>query len=113
DTSGYRSLCRVLSRLHLEKPAPLVSVLAENAPGLHVLVDNPFLLKPPLTDAFPDRLWAECVRPGRTEAAENALLAVAPSRGARPGASLGCYLAAPEDHHPPPVAFPPPAAATQ
>src|SRR5262249_37898665 len=51
EPAGYRSLCRALSRLHFGKAATLAQVLAENAEGLHLLVDDPFLLKAPLTDA--------------------------------------------------------------
>src|SRR5262249_41030716 len=41
EPEGYRSLCRILSRLHLG-PADqeLPPLLAENAGGLHVLVDD-------------------------------------------------------------------------
>src|SRR5262249_1944033 len=76
EPAGYRSLCRALSRLHFGKAATLAQVLAENAEGLHLLVDDPFLLKAPLTDAFRRRLWLEIVRPGKSEASELQLLDV-------------------------------------
>src|SRR5438105_787776 len=37
--AGYRSLCRILSRLHLAGPTALADLLSDNAHGLHVLVD--------------------------------------------------------------------------
>src|SRR6266849_4559282 len=41
EQAGYRSLCRILSRLHLGGEAVrLDDLLAENAAGLHVLVDS-------------------------------------------------------------------------
>ena len=43
DCTGYRSLCRVLSRLHLDdqpQPCPLAALLNDNHEGLHVLVDD-------------------------------------------------------------------------
>src|SRR5262249_14341330 len=73
EPAGGRSLCRVVGRLHLRPPPTLPALLAEHAEGLHLLVDDPFVLKPPLTDAFRGRLWLEVVRPGKTEAAELAL----------------------------------------
>src|SRR5437899_1781554 len=43
DQTGYASLCRILSRLHLQEKPSLVDVLAENAAGLHLLIDAPEL----------------------------------------------------------------------
>src|SRR5438477_1280416 len=42
DRAGYRSLCRILSRLHLQqkKTLSLIDLLSDNAQGLHVLLDN-------------------------------------------------------------------------
>ena len=40
EQTGYRSLCRILSRLHLTVDSPLADLLSENAQGLHVLVDD-------------------------------------------------------------------------
>src|SRR5438105_8959740 len=39
EQAGYRSLCRILSRLHLAGPTALADLLSDNAHGLHVLVD--------------------------------------------------------------------------
>src|SRR5262249_34931184 len=75
EPAGYRSLCRIISRLHGPKAAALPALLAESAEGLHLLCDDPLLLKPPLTDAFRGRLWAEVVRPGRAESAVAGLVA--------------------------------------
>src|SRR5262249_8580271 len=76
EPAGYHSLCRALSRLHFGKDATLAQLLAENPEGLHVRVDDPFLLKPPLTDAFRRRLWLEVGRPGKSAAGDAPLLAV-------------------------------------
>src|SRR5262249_56041481 len=66
EPAGYRSLCRALSRLHFGKAATLAQLLAENAEGLHLIVDDPFLLKAPLTDAFPSRPSLHLVRPANS-----------------------------------------------
>src|SRR5262249_5559888 len=65
EQAGYRSLCRVLSRLHLAGPVGLAELLSDNAHGLHVLVDDPALAER-LRDAFGLRLWLEIVRPARS-----------------------------------------------
>src|SRR5262249_39052777 len=85
EPAGYRSLCRILSRLLVSKAtlgtrvgrkAPsaedgeqersaatsLVNLLSENAAGLHILVDDRVLAER-LRDAFGSRLWLEIVRP--------------------------------------------------
>src|SRR5437763_10063687 len=63
DRNGYRSLCRILSRLHLgTPPALLTNLLAENAEGLHVLVDD-MVMAERLREAFGARLWLEVIRP--------------------------------------------------
>src|SRR5437868_1151800 len=40
EPAGWRSLCKVLTRLHLLEKVRLADVLAENAEGLHVLSDD-------------------------------------------------------------------------
>src|SRR5947208_16490808 len=40
EQAGYQSLCRILSRLHLQEKPSLLNLLAENADGLHVLIDD-------------------------------------------------------------------------
>jgi hypothetical protein len=95
---GYRSLCRTLARLHLDKVPSLAAILAENNDGLQVLCDDPFLLKPPLTDAYKGRLWLEIVRPGKSEASENALLGTGARLGLKPVASLGVRFATAASH---------------
>jgi DNA-directed DNA polymerase III PolC len=66
DRAGYRSLCRVLSRLHQAVPGsegkPLVQLLCDNAAGLHVLMDDAALAER-LREAFGRRLWLEIIRP--------------------------------------------------
>jgi DNA polymerase III alpha subunit len=94
EPAGWKSLCRIISRIHLRGTVPLASLLADNADGLHVLLDNPFALKPPLSEAFRGRLWVELLRPGVSEATERALAEVGSRFGARPVATLGAHFAA-------------------
>src|SRR5262245_20935256 len=99
EPSGYASLCRILSRLHAPQKAPhLATLLAEHAEGLHLLVDDPFLLKPPLTDAYRGRLWLEIVRPGKSESAEQGLILAGSKLGLKPVASLAARFAAPAEY---------------
>jgi DNA-directed DNA polymerase III PolC len=98
EPSGYRSLCQILGRLHFQSGNSLAQILAGAAEGLHVLVDDSFLLKPPLTDAFRGRLWLELVRPGKTESGELALLDSGNRLGLRPVATTGAFFAAPSGH---------------
>jgi DNA-directed DNA polymerase III PolC len=93
EPSGWKSLCRIISRIHLRGTVPLVSLLADNAEGLHLLLDNPFALKPPLPEAFRGRLWVELVRPGGSESNERALVEVGSRFNARPVASVGAHFA--------------------
>jgi DNA polymerase III alpha subunit len=93
EPSGWKSLCRVISRIYLRGTIPLASLLADNADGLHILLDNPLAIKPPLTDAFRGRLWVELVRPGGSEATERALVEVGSRFNARPVASVGVHFA--------------------
>src|SRR5947199_882321 len=92
EQAGYRSLCRILSRLHLAAGSPaqatpsLAGLLAENAEGLHVLADDGVLAER-LRDAFGSRLWLEMVRPGRSASQERELLAWGRRLGLRPVAS--------------------------
>src|SRR5260370_21851056 len=66
ERSGYRSLCHILSRLHLAvapaEPTPLVDLLRDNADGLHVLADDAVLAER-LREAFGRRLWLEVILP--------------------------------------------------
>jgi DNA polymerase III alpha subunit len=97
EPSGYHSLCRLITRIHTTKP-PDFAVLSESAEGLHLLVDDPALFKPPLTDTYRGRLWAEVVRPGVKSARERTLLDAASRVGARPVASLTPYFCEPAGH---------------
>jgi DNA polymerase III alpha subunit len=83
EPSGWRSLCRIISRLHGPRGHLFPLLLSESNEGLHLLLDDPHLLKPPLTDAYQGRLWAELVRPGKSESAEAALLEAASATGAK------------------------------
>lgn len=80
EPTGYTSLCRILSRLHLRQRPVLLDLLLENAEGLHVLVDRVDML-PPLRERFGKRLWVEIVRPtlhlDRPVSAERELLELA------------------------------------
>jgi DNA-directed DNA polymerase III PolC len=105
EPAGYRSLCRILSRLHLEGisqraggPGPgLDRLLAENAEGLHILVDD-LVLAERLRDALGSRLWLEVVRPHRSAWREQELLAAGKRLGLRPVASTAVHLATPADY---------------
>src|SRR5262245_2385811 len=96
DPAGYRSLCRVLSRLHLGA-RPRAELLAENADGLHVLVEAPPLAER-LRDAFGPRLWLELVRSPRSAKRERELLAFGRRLGLPPVASTAAHFATPEDY---------------
>jgi DNA-directed DNA polymerase III PolC len=101
---GYQSLCRILSRLHLQENPSLVSLLVENAAGLHVLIDDQLCAdsqdpRPArLRQAFGDRLWLEVVRPPRSAARERALLESGRRLGLRPVASVAAHFATPEGY---------------
>ncbi len=136
EPAGYSSLCRILSRLHLNsgpsvplsplgrgvggegpsasrldpspQPSPqrgegeadgplLTKLLAENAEGLHVLVDD-LALAESLRDAFGSRLWLEVVRPARSEPRERELLEGGARLGLRPVASVAAHFVAPQGH---------------
>jgi DNA polymerase III alpha subunit len=95
EPPGWTSLCRIISKLNARTSTPFVQLLAQHADGLHLLVDNPFILKPPLTDSYRGRLWAELVRPGPSDARELGLVEAGSRCGARPVASLGAHFACP------------------
>jgi DNA polymerase III alpha subunit len=97
DHAGYRNLCRILSRLHLDGKRPLAELLAENPDGLHVLVDDAVLAER-LRDAFGPRLWLELVRP-RPRQQEAQLLEVGRRLGLEPVASTAAHFATPADYH--------------
>jgi DNA polymerase-3 subunit alpha/error-prone DNA polymerase len=99
DRSGYRSLCRVLSRLHLADSGThnLVDLLRDNNEGLHVLVDDPVLAER-LREAFGPRLWLEVVRPPRSVRQQQDLLEHGRRLGLRPVASTAAHFATPAEH---------------
>jgi DNA-directed DNA polymerase III PolC len=97
ERTGYRSLCRIVSRLHLlggplAGAAGLADLVADNAEGLHVLVDDAVLAER-LRDAFGARLWLEVVRPARSAQHEHQLLALGRRLGLRPVASTAVHFA--------------------
>jgi DNA-directed DNA polymerase III PolC len=93
---GYRSLCRILSRLHLRQDL-LVDLLRADAEGLHVLVDDAPLAER-LREAFGNRLWLEIVRPGRGARHEAELLACGQRLGLRPVATTAAHFVTSEEH---------------
>lgn len=93
---GYASLCTILSRLHLESGS-LGDLLREHAEGLHVLVDDPYWLEA-LQPIFGERLWAELIRPGRSQRQERALLEAAKQRQVRVVASWAVHFAEPQGY---------------
>jgi DNA-directed DNA polymerase III PolC len=97
EEAGYRSLCRILSRLHLQEKPSLVDLLTENAAGLHVLIDDLNSVDC-LREAFGDRLWLEVVRPPRSAARERALLEAVQRLGLRPVASVAAHFATPDGY---------------
>jgi DNA-directed DNA polymerase III PolC len=99
DRTGYRNLCRVLSRLHLstEPSTRLDGLLADNADGLHVLAGDGVLAER-LREPFRGRLWLEVVRPPRSEKHEQALLALGRRLGLPLVASTAVHFATPEEH---------------
>jgi DNA-directed DNA polymerase III PolC len=106
ERSGYRSLCRILSRLHLparhfdgpgSEPARLADLIAADADGLHVLVDD-VVLAERLREPLGPRLWLEVVRPPRSARHERELLEFGRRLGLAPVASTAAHFAAPADY---------------
>ena len=104
EPAGWRSLCRVLTRVHLLENVLLADLLRGNAEGLHVLADD-LPLAERLHDAFGERLWLEVVRPGRGDRprqesarCEGELLEGGRRLGLRPVASVATHFALPEDY---------------
>jgi DNA-directed DNA polymerase III PolC len=95
--AGYRSLCRIISRIQLSA-VDLSTVLSENADGLHVLVDEVALVEA-LHGAFGPRLWLEIIRPRGTDRRhEEELLAAGRRLGIQPVASAAVHFATPADY---------------
>jgi DNA polymerase-3 subunit alpha/error-prone DNA polymerase len=113
DATGYRSLCRVLSRLHLGTqysvlgtqysvlrtgaPDGLADLLTRCAEGLHVLVADAVLAER-LRDAFGPRLWLDVVRPPQSLRHERDLLEAGRRLGLRPVASTAAHFASPDEY---------------
>src|SRR5262245_8923413 len=97
DRAGYRSLCRIISRLHLSVGADLTTLLAEQNEGLHVLADD-IVLAERLREAFGSRLWLEVVRPPRSARQQQELLALGRHLGLRPVASSAAHFAMPQEY---------------
>jgi len=98
DASGYRSLCRILSRIHLEpSDASLTQMLCDDATGLHVLLRDPQLALP-LRDAFGDRMSLEVVRPHSIQGDEKRILDEARRMDLPFVASTAAYFADADDY---------------
>jgi DNA-directed DNA polymerase III PolC len=100
ERAGYRSLCRILSRLHLpttEQARQLNELVAENAEALHVLVDDAVMAEQ-LREAFGPRLWLEVVRPGRSPRQEGELRACGRRLGVSLVASTAAHFATPDEY---------------
>jgi DNA-directed DNA polymerase III PolC len=104
ERAGYRSLCRILSRLYQAlgpaDPMPLTQLLCDNAEGLHVLADDAVLAER-LREAFGRRLWLEVIRPRTGPGArrhEGDLLACGRRLGVEPVASSAAHFATPADY---------------
>jgi DNA-directed DNA polymerase III PolC len=97
ERAGYRSLCRILSRLHLCIGVGLADLLADNADGLHVLVDD-VVMAERLRAPFASRLWLEVVRPARSTRQQQELLEFGRRLGLAPVASTAVHLATAADY---------------
>jgi DNA-directed DNA polymerase III PolC len=98
DPQGYTSLCRLLTRLHLDEQPSLTALLQEHAEGLHVLAEQAEMLGP-LREAFGKRLWLAVVRPAadpdRPVSRERCLLEAGERLGIRPAAVAVAWFAEP------------------
>jgi hypothetical protein len=90
EPSGWRSLCRAVSRLHLAGEPNFLGLLADCAEGLHFLVSDPQLLRSPLVEKAPGRLWVEVVRPGSSPEREAALVEAGANRLSLMHSRTGC-----------------------
>jgi len=77
DARGYRSLCRLLTRRHLDERFSLIDDLPRDAAGLLVLTPSPSLLRQWAEDLPPDALYAEVIAHAPDDAARRRLLDVA------------------------------------
>jgi DNA polymerase III alpha subunit len=111
EPEGYASLCRILSRMHLTDSGgsgglrpdsgglrPPLGILAANAVGLHLLVEDPATVTPALRDAFGPRLWFELIRPAANVKQERERLEAAERLGLKPVASVAAHFATPAGH---------------
>jgi DNA-directed DNA polymerase III PolC len=99
EPAGYRCLCRIMSRLHLDgERSKLTQLLIENSAGLHVLVENTTVALA-LLEAYENRLWLEIVRPARSPGQERALLEFAWRHALPLVASTAAHFASPREYH--------------
>jgi DNA-directed DNA polymerase III PolC len=104
ERAGYRNLCRILSRLHLEggddpdSSPTLLDLLQAHPDGLHILVED-IALAEGLREALGRRLWLEIVRPraggGRQE---QELLDCGQRLGVKAVASTAAHFASPAEY---------------
>jgi hypothetical protein len=97
EPAGYRSLCRIMTRLHAAGNAALPPLLVAEGAGLGVLVDDEVMLKA-LHEPLRGRLWLDLERPAPPGRRERDLLDDAKRVGVRPVASVAAHFAAPAGH---------------
>jgi len=105
ERGGYRNLCRILSRLHLEgsedsTSLTLMDLLRTHPDSLHVLVEDVAMAEG-LREALGRRLWLEIVRPrcgGGSGRQEQDLLACGQRLGLKAVASTAAHFATPEEY---------------
>ncbi|MSR30226.1 MAG: DNA polymerase III subunit alpha [Gemmataceae bacterium] len=94
DHTGYRNLCKTLSRLLLSKDPELPEIMLECAEGLHVLADRIDLLEK-LRPVFGERLWIALERSGLglgLPVRQRELLEFGERSGILPVALHACYF---------------------
>ncbi len=88
NRTGYRNLCRILSRRHLDKNFSLLEVLLRYSAGLFMITDSTPLLNSLKSKVAPDHLFVE-LRPNPRRLA---LLQFSRSTGIPPVATNGVYF---------------------
>jgi DNA-directed DNA polymerase III PolC len=100
EPGGYRSLCRILSEIHLGPARPLAEVITEYADGLHFLIDDPDFLAEYSAGGMPHaargtHVWLEIIRPRPSLARERRLLELGTRLGLKPIASVAAHFTTP------------------
>ncbi len=92
NLAGYSSLCKVLTRRHLQEDFCLADALAESQEGLHILTEDPALARALAGRVERDRLWLLLASPGRGANAWAALRRCAEELGIGVAASPDAYF---------------------